>query len=1046
MKRLILLLFLGGFFSLLQAQTTGVKLVSKKGQNSYQDDYVSQAPAPFTSTYAYKASQLMSNPQPLGGGNRVISYTEIGSAGNLFTILDGAINRVASNNTLNSVVFIHRANPDSIAGSNVGQYTFDVSKDGGATWTTDNGLVNPQGNNIDQAGRYPNAVIYNPSGNTNPDNAYMAYLGAWLPFSVGAADWEGYFHGVARLDADPLTYTADTTNPNGGEVSIARGLCEGAPGVLWAVDYGFDGTEFNAILLYRGVWNPVTNDFDWSTYRKFTPTFDRAFDGTSQLTALNMAFDRTGQFGWIAFTGDITSGGENAMNPGFYRTVDGGATWTGPIVVDLSGFDNVVANLADPLTEFPQTGFDLDIVVDKNGNPHVLTVVGSGSDYAIQTGGASRIAMYDITRVPGATPGCEWTAIMLDSVSTFRGNITPEVTEDNRPQASISPDGRYVMFGWSDSDPTATGGDNVEPDIITRSIDVDAGLASALENQTQGTTFASAALFPSFAPTSLVSGNTITVPVVIGRLNPQTFSDADPAFFYYVNGIDYDVTADYTDDVYAPAITLTGANPMTLTQGNAYSEPGYSATDNVDGNVTGSVVVTGTVNENVPGAYQLVYSVTDAAGNSTCNVIRTVNVVASPDNTPPTITLVGADTITLDICDYFVDPGATATDDVDGNITNNITTSGTVANGSPGNPGTPGFYTVTYTVTDGAGNSASINRVFELQDLAPTISLVGDATITIEVCEAFNDPGATGYDNCIGSVSVTTTGTVNNQSPGTYTITYQATDGTNNATVTRTVIVNPDQSAPIITLGGSNPVYVYLNDPYNDVLPTATDCSGIESITSDAGTTVNVTARGSYTVTYTVVDSNGNGATATRTVIVGTEPDAAFTFTKSGLTVSFTDASLYNPTSWTWSYGNGNMNAQRNPTYTYPNGGSYEVCLEAKNVFNNPPFNKPVDSTCQQIDVTVGIGEEILERAFTVYPNPTTGEVTLDVKDLNFDRMNVTVLNMLGEVVIAENHSNVLAQSKYQLNLSNFAKGMYLVRINTEQGVVTKRITLQPAN
>lgn len=95
-------------------------------------------------------------------------------------------------------------------------------------------------------------------------------------------------------------------------------------------------------------------------------------------------------------------------------------------------------------------------------------------------------------------------------------------------------------------------------------------------------------------------------------------------------------------DTTAPVLQLIGANPAstnlvlfpTLVFGdNGYVDPGAIAIDNLDGNISDLIVVTGTaVNTKAVGSYDLTYTVTDAAGNET-SVMRTVNVVAKMDPT-----------------------------------------------------------------------------------------------------------------------------------------------------------------------------------------------------------------------------------------------------------------------------------------------------------------------------------------------------------------------------------------------------------------------------
>lgn len=77
----------------------------------------------------------------------------------------------------------------------------------------------------------------------------------------------------------------------------------------------------------------------------------------------------------------------------------------------------------------------------------------------------------------------------------------------------------------------------------------------------------------------------------------------------------------------APTISLIGGSPVVVNQGSVYGEPGYTASDAEDGDLTGSVVVTGTVDTGTVGSYELTYSVTDS-GSLTATTTRTVEVAA----------------------------------------------------------------------------------------------------------------------------------------------------------------------------------------------------------------------------------------------------------------------------------------------------------------------------------------------------------------------------------------------------------------------------------
>ena len=65
-----------------------------------------------------------------------------------------------------------------------------------------------------------------------------------------------------------------------------------------------------------------------------------------------------------------------------------------------------------------------------------------------------------------------------------------------------------------------------------------------------------------------------------------------------------------------PVITLSGDSKISLTVGDEYKEPGYSATDNYDGDITDKVIVTNNINKDKKGEYELLYKVSDSSDNS----------------------------------------------------------------------------------------------------------------------------------------------------------------------------------------------------------------------------------------------------------------------------------------------------------------------------------------------------------------------------------------------------------------------------------------------
>jgi hypothetical protein len=315
-------------------------------------------------------------------------------------------------------------------------------------------------------------------------------------------------------------------------------------------------------------------------------------------------------------------------------------------------------------------------------------------------------------------------------------------------------------------------------------------------------------------------------------------------------------------DTTPPQLMLSGEADVTLACGAAYVEAGASALDACDGDVTEGINISGSVNTSSPGAYPVMYTVTDAAGNQAV-ATRTVTV---EDTTPPGLNLVGSATITLACGETFDDPGATTFDACDGFLTQGIEVSGNVETG------TPGEYTLTYSVSDAADNRASTTRTVTVVDeTAPSITLVGDAAITLECGTPFEDLGATASDACDGDLTegVSAEGDVDPKSPGSYTVTYSVADTADNtATATRTVTV-VDTTAPVLELVGADPLVLECGVAFSDPGATATDtCAGDLSAQIAVSGSVNASAVGDYILTYSVQDSAGNTASATRTVRV----------------------------------------------------------------------------------------------------------------------------------------------------------------------------------
>ena len=85
-----------------------------------------------------------------------------------------------------------------------------------------------------------------------------------------------------------------------------------------------------------------------------------------------------------------------------------------------------------------------------------------------------------------------------------------------------------------------------------------------------------------------------------------------------------------SSDAAPPVITLKGDSSVTIKLGSTYVDTGATAADDVDGDLTSSIIVVNTVDTSAAGSYKVTYNVSDKAGNAATEVTRIVNVVAKP--------------------------------------------------------------------------------------------------------------------------------------------------------------------------------------------------------------------------------------------------------------------------------------------------------------------------------------------------------------------------------------------------------------------------------
>jgi hypothetical protein len=336
----------------------------------------------------------------------------------------------------------------------------------------------------------------------------------------------------------------------------------------------------------------------------------------------------------------------------------------------------------------------------------------------------------------------------------------------------------------------------------------------------------------------------------------------------------------------APVISLEGASSLSIAYGESYIEPGYKAMDNVDGDITERVEVTGEVGSEI-GDYTLKYNVTDEAGNDAEEVLRTITIVdlAAPVLSIPQDIIVaavdakGAPASTESITTFL--NAATATDLVDGVV--DVTVS--VEDGEGNRAEIPenfplGETNVVFSASDFAtpSNTTELVAVVSVRDLTkPVLTLVNPGSITVSLGSEYIDPGYNAVDNVDGDITakVVLEGAVDTSSLANYPITYTVQDAAGNTATASRIVTVQDINAPVVS-APSNIVVAAVdasgtpisNSEIGEFLDAATASDAVDGSVNVTNDAPNVFPLGNTTVTFTATDSSDLTGTAQAVVTV----------------------------------------------------------------------------------------------------------------------------------------------------------------------------------
>lgn len=413
----------------------------------------------------------------------IVNPVPIGQSGNAFGFAFFRTTYLWADNNINAVTFIHRM----VTPPGSGYLAYDISKDGGLTWTNNVQAYDPL---LEDAydGRYPQGAIYNPSGNTDPDLAYFHYFAPTLDGSNtgGGTNWGGYAYGVKKLEEGsvPTQHNRTSTPPYYQYLPSAFTVTQ--TGDAWMVDENAQGNSsdydyLGELIVGRGLWNEGTADFDY-----YFDQMPLEVDPDDGINDIKVAFAPDGLTGYICvMTNPVVNLPYTSYHPVLFKTTDGGDSWSEPIEVQLGGedglapirefiSDSMLSLYYDPLPVPPRDevayymGYECDLAVDAWGNPHLagmvcITDLEQGLIYTAP-------GLFAMFHIWSDDQGLTWQAFNLADLNQFDAefvNGEATITQYNRPQVATTMDGALVFFSWLDTEnPVAA--DNSMPDIYFR--------------------------------------------------------------------------------------------------------------------------------------------------------------------------------------------------------------------------------------------------------------------------------------------------------------------------------------------------------------------------------------------------------------------------------------------------------------------------------------------------------------------------------------------------------------------------------------------------
>lgn len=182
------------------------------------------------------------------------------------------------------------------------------------------------------------------------------------------------------------------------------------------------------------------------------------------------------------------------------------------------------------------------------------------------------------------------------------------------------------------------------------------------------------------------------------------------------------------------------------------------------------------------------------------------------------------------------------------------------------------------------------------------------------------------------------------------------------------------------------------------------------------------TAAGTYTVCLITFNACYSD-TLCQSLTICPLPATSFNFTPNNFTYTFNDITPGSNTGWAWTFGDGGNSSVQNPTHTYAQNGTYNVCLTVTNTCGS-------DSSCQVVAINiVGAADGLNDAGMQLWPNPAGNQLKLSVTLSTSSPLQIQIRDMAGRLVHQFGVPLAAGEWSTQMDISALAAGMYMLEI-----------------